>query len=71
MSANPNEIPRFEVGKDQLDALFTRSNAQAVAERDARRRAAEWPGEIEQIIVAMAKQIRLLNERLATIERRP
>lgn len=71
MSDNRNEIERYVIPAAQLDALFARSNAQALADREARRRAAEWQGEVESLLGTMARQIGTLNQRMAAMERKP
>lgn len=65
---NGNETEKYGVTTDQLDALFARNNAQSMAEREARQRAAAWPTEVEQMLKLLADEIRLLKSRISKLE---
>lgn len=68
MSDNRNEVEKFGVTPEQLKAVFARSTADAKAEREARQRAAAWPDQVEQMLVAMATHIGSLETRLSSFE---
>lgn len=65
---NRNHTPVFGLPPEQLDALFARSNDQALADRDARQRAAAWPGEVERLLASMACELVALRERVDAVE---
>ncbi len=67
---NPNEIEKFGLSAEQLDALFERSNADAVTNRDDRQQAAMWPHHVEQVLVACVQRIVSLEARVVELEAR-
>lgn len=68
MSTNPNEIERYSLSTEQLDALFERSREQAAADRVARQRAAEWPTNVDQMLATLARELVALRERVDAVE---
>lgn len=75
MNESENKDEKFEPQAPQLDALFARDNAKALTEREARERAAAWPGEVEQLLVTLLKRsntqaeaLGAIHDRLAVIE---
>lgn len=72
---NRNETEKYGVAQEQLDALFARNNAQSMAEREARQKAAAWPHEVDQLLATLAKRSKAqadalgaIHDRLAVIE---
>ena len=63
-----NEDQKFGVTPEQVQAIFDRSTADAAAEREARQRAAAWPGEVNGLLVAAAMRIGELQTRLSALE---
>jgi hypothetical protein len=67
---NRNEVEKHTVTASQLDALFADHNAQAIAEKAAKARAAAWPGEVEQLLTTLAKRSKAQAEALGAIHQR-
>lgn len=65
---NPNEVKKHRATQTQLDAMFERSNADAVARRDDQRQAAMWPHRVEQVLLACVKRITALEAAVAKLK---
>jgi len=57
-----------DVWEDHFNRLFARTVQQAEQRQEAERRAREWPGEVEQLLVALAGAVRDLSARVAELE---
>jgi hypothetical protein len=68
VTGNRNETEKFGIAPEQVEAVFARSEAEAIAEGEARRRAEAWPREVEQVLAAAAVRIAGLEARLAALE---
>lgn len=67
---NPNATEVFGVSPHDLDRLFDRTAAGLVSEREARQRAAAWPGQVEEVLTTMARTVASHGERIAALEAR-
>lgn len=70
MTENRNETPVFGLGREQLDGVFARTTAGLVSDRDARRRAAEWPGQVSDLLATLVRTVAAHEERIAALEAR-
>lgn len=70
MIENRNETPVFGLGREQLDSMFARTTAGLVSDRDARRRAAEWPGQVSDLLATLVRTVAAHEERIAALEAR-
>ncbi len=75
MREEDNKVEVFEPLPEQLDALFARENAKAMAELEAKERAKVWPGQVEELLGVLAKRsqsqadaLRAIHDRLGVIE---
>jgi hypothetical protein len=60
----------FGLARRTTDALLARNNAQAMAEQEAKQRAAAWPSEVEKALVGLAHKVATHEERIAAREAR-
>jgi hypothetical protein len=66
--ANPNEVPTFELSREELDAVFARTTADLIKERAARQRAADWPLHVNEALIALTRKVVSQDERIAGLE---
>ncbi len=72
-SDNKDEV--YVALPEQLQAMFARDNARAMAELEAKQRAEAWPGDVTKLLGILAKRsqsqadaLKSIHERLAVIE---
>jgi len=70
MTQNRNETERFGMTPGQIDAVFARSSAQAMADRNARQHAAEWPSVIERALAVLVGRSAKQDEALVALDAR-
>ena len=70
VQTNRNETPAFGLPPEQLDQLFARTTAGLVSDREARRRAAEWPGQVSELLATLARTVAAHEDRIAALEAR-
>jgi hypothetical protein len=68
MKTNRNEVERFGLPVEELDALFASSSAQAISDSEARLRAAMWPREVEGVLISLAREQAALRSRVEALE---
>ena len=68
MTGNPNEIEKFGLSSEALDALFARTTEHLAAGHEAQQRAAEWPAKVESAIAMIARELVALRERVNAVE---
>lgn len=64
---NGNDVTRYGISPEQVDALFARSNEQAQADLEARQRAVEWPGVVEKALLKLFRGSATHDDALAAI----
>lgn len=70
MTGNRNETPVFGLSREQLDGMFARTTAGLVSDREARRRAAEWPGQVNDLLATLVRTLAAHEDRIAALEAR-
>ena len=67
-TTHANHVEDFSPTAEDFERLFARTTEQALAEREARDRAAAWPHDVEQALAAAAARIEHLDARVAALE---
>ena len=70
MSTHPNAVPTYNVTAEVLDQICSRDAQQLIGEKEAQRRALEWPGQVENTLGALVASVAALDARLAAFEAR-
>lgn len=63
-------IEKHTLTQEQLEQIFARSAEQAMRQREAERRAREWPHQVDELLVLVVRKVAALEARIATLEAR-
>jgi len=67
-SYNRNEVEKYSLKREELERIFERTDTDLLNAHDARRRAAEWPAQVNELLHLMARAIAEQGQRIATLE---
>lgn len=68
MSTHPNDVPKYDATPEMLDQIYARTAQQLVREQEAKRRALEWPGQVDKLLASLVGNVAALQARVAELE---